>query len=501
MSSPVDIPFLSFISLDRSTKTPIYLQLTQQLINAIQRGYLVAGTKMPGSRTLSELLGLHRKTVIAAYEDLHQQGWVAIHPNKGAYVMDNKTKIAERPYDALVSLSNYPTQTGYTFKQSNILDNPFEQTNCTYQFNDGTPDIRLTQMSYLTSLYSASMKRKSTVKKITRNKEDSTYFKEQLSNYLNISRGLHISKNNLLITRSTEMSLYIISQLLIEAGDVVMVGELGFFTANMTFLKAGANVKTLPVDEQGINVDALEDLLKTIKIRLVYITPHHHYPTTVSLNAKRRVQLLQLAQKHGFIIIEDDYDYDFQYDKSTIMPLASADTNGMVIYVGSFGKSLAPSFSAGFVVAPQNLILEMQKYLGIIDRQGDVVMEQVLGEMIAEGDFHRHLKKSLKVYLERRNYCCKLLIEHFRDEISFEVPNGGLAIWLKWNRPISLLQLAKSCQKHDLFIPKNILYQNRKIMAMRLGFGHLTVEEMERSLEIMSGCLNPSLPSASLPKG
>lgn len=489
MSSPVKIPFLSFIQLDRNAKTPIFLQLAQQLINAIQRGYLMPGSKMPGSRTLSELLQLHRKTVIAAYDDLHHQGWIAIHPNKGAYVMDNKTQ-SERPYDALVSLANYPAQTGYTFRQSSILDDPFEQTTCNYQFSDGIPDIRLTQVRHLSSLYSASMKRKNIHKKMSGSSlQDGIYFKEQLSNYLNSSRGLHISKNNLLITRSTEMSLYIIAQLLISQGDVVFVGELGLFTANMIFHKAGAHIQTLPVDENGIDVDRLAEKLKTTKVRMVYITPHHHYPTTVTLSAQRRVQLLQLAQEHGFIIIEDDYDYDFQYEKSTVMPLASADLSGMVIYIGSFGKSLAPSFSTGFVVAPQNLINEMQKYMGILDRQGDVVMEQVLGEMIAEGDIHRHLKKSLKIYQERRNNCCVLLAKHFGHQLSFTIPTGGLAVWAEWKIPISLFKLAKDCQAKDLFIPKNILYQNKKLIAMRIGFGHLTTEEMERSLEIMDSCL------------
>lgn len=485
MSSPVDIPFLSFIHIDRNLKAPIYLQLAQQLVNAIQRGYLVAGCKMPGSRTLSDLLQLHRKTVIAAYEDLHQQGWIAIHPNKGAYIIDNKNRISERPYNGLVSLSNYPKQTGYSFKQSNILDNPFEQSNCTYQFNDGIPDIRLTEIKHLSSLYSAALKRKNTIKKIDNPLRAGEYFKEQLSNYLNNSRGLHISKNNLLITRSTEMSLYIIAQLLIEPNDIVIVAELGFFSANMIFQKTGANVKTIAVDEHGIVVDQLAEKLKKTKIRAVYITPHHHYPTTVSLSAQRRVQLLNLAQEHGFVIIEDDYDYDFQYEKKTAMPLASADVNGMVIYVGAFGKSLAPSFSTGFVVGPQNFIEEMEKYLGIVDRQGDIVMEQVLGEMIAEGDIHRHLKKSLKVYRERRDHCCALLAKHFGHQTTFNVPNGGLAVWLEWNIPVSLLQFAKNCQKNDLFIPKNTLYQNRKTTAMRIGFGHLTIEEMKRSLEIV----------------
>jgi GntR family transcriptional regulator/MocR family aminotransferase len=488
MSSPVNIPFLSFIALDRGTNTPIYLQLAQQLMNAIQRGYLTPGAKMPGSRSLSELLSLHRKTVIASYEDLHQQGWIKIVPNKGAFVMDNKTKITERRYDALVALANYPTSTGYSFKQSNLLDNPFEQSNCTYQWNDGLTDVRLTQFSELSSMYSASMKRKTTQSNLRKN-QDSDFFKQQLSNYLNSSRGLHISKDNLLITHSTEMSLYIIAQLVISPNDVVIVGELGLFTANMIFQTAQASVQTIDVDEQGIDVDALEAKLKTTKVKAVYITPHHHYPTTVMLSAARRVKLLKLAQQHGFVIIEDDYDYDFQYEKTTIMPLASADLSGMVIYIGTFGKSLAPSFSTGFVVAPKNLISEMHKYLALIYRHGDVMMEQVLGEMIAEGNIHRHLKKSLKIYRERRDNCCALLAKHFGHSANFSVPNGGLAVWLEWNAPLSLLQLAKACQRNDLFIPKTVLYQNKKTTAMRIGFGHLTMEEMEKSLEIIAGCV------------
>src|SRR5690606_174791 len=144
---------------------------------------------------------------------------------------------------------------------------------------------------------------------------------------------------------------------------------------------------------------------------------------------------------------------------------------GMVVYVGSFGKSLAPAFHKGFVVAPDNLIVEMRKYLGIVDRQGDVIMEHALGEMIEEGEIHRHLKKSLKVYRERRNLFCEILRTDFKDIVDFQKPSGGLAVWTDWHIDFSLLQLAGRCAKEGLFIPKNLLYQNHKVSAMRLGFG------------------------------
>lgn len=166
--------------------------------------------------------------------------------------------------------------------------------------------------------------------------------------------------------------------------------------------------------------------------------------------------------------------------------MASADTNGMVIYIGSFGKSLVPGFRTGFIVAPENLMIEMRKYLGIIDRQGDVLMEHVLGEMIAEGEINRYLKKSLKTYQERRDYFVSLLEQNLEEYIDFQKPSGGLAVWMKWKIPVNLMQLSRNCAQNNLFIPKTLLYQNKNLTAMRLGFGNLNLNEMDKSIEVLS---------------
>ena len=282
------------------------------------------------------------------------------------------------------------------------------------------------------------------------------------------------------------MSIYIVSEILLSQGDTVLVGELSYFSVNMIFQKAGVKIQPIPIDDEGISVDEVRKICQKQKIRMLYLTPHHHYPTTVTLSAKRRLELLNLANEFGFIILEDDYDYDFHYDKSPILPLASADTNGMVVYIGSFGKSLAPGFRTGFIVAPENLMSEMRKYLGIIDRQGDVLMEHVLGEMIAEGEINRYLKKSLKIYKERRDYFSLLMTEYFGDFIDVQKPSGGLAIWAEWKIPVNLMQLSRECAKNNLFIPKTLLYQNKNLSAIRLGYGNLNFDEMEKSIEIFS---------------
>ncbi len=486
MNSPVDFPYESFIIINRMSDIPVYLQISNQLINAIQRGVLPFGTKLPGTRSLSNVLNIHRNTVTAVYDELFAQGWVEIIPNKGTFVIgkdqDSSLKIISFEKK---QLENYPISTGFSFKTSNILDNPFDHSNCDFAFNDGIPDIRLTQIDYHSRIYSTTLKRKA--HKIGHyNHDGSEFFKKNLSLYLNLSRGLPISKKNLLITRSTEMSIYIVSEILLSAGDTVLVGELSYFSVNMIFQKAGVNILTVPIDEDGINVDEVRKICSRHKIRMLYITPHHHYPTTVTLSAQRRMELLHLAGEYGFIILEDDYDYDFNYDKSPILPLASADTMGMVIYIGSFGKSLVPGFRTGFIVAPENLMSEIRKYLGIIDRQGDVLMEHVLGEMIAEGEINRYLKKSLKTYRQRRDYFTLLLHENLGEYIDFQKPSGGLAVWIQWKIPFNLMQLSRTCSHQNLFIPKTLLYQNKHLTAMRLGFGNLNNEEMDKSIEILS---------------
>lgn len=488
MDSPVKIPYQSFIEIDRNSETSIYMQITNQLINAIQRGFLPYGTKLPGTRAFSEVLEIHRNTAVAVYDELSAQGWVESLPNKGTFIIgENQEKPVKVKDFAKNNLQNYPETTGFSFKTSNILDNPFEHSDCEYVFNDGVPDIRLTQIGQHSRFYSSILKRKSNQKMLGHyNHDGSEFFKEHLSHYLNLSRGLPISKNNLLITRSTEMSIYIVSEILLSAGDTVLVGALSYFSVNMIFQKAGVNIVSLPIDEEGIIVEHVREACKKQKIRMLYLTPHHHYPTTVALSAQRRLELLELAHEYGFIILEDDYDYEFHYDKSPILPLASADTKGMVIYIGSFGKSLAPGFRTGFIVAPENLMAEMRKYLGIIDRQGDILMERALGEMIEEGEIHRYLKKSLKVYQERRNHFAELLKENLDELIQFQKPSGGLAFWLEWNIPVNLMQLSRNCAQNNLFIPKTLLYQTKDITAMRLGFGNLNFEEMEKSIEILS---------------
>ena len=484
MSSPVQIPFKSFIQIDRDLSTAVYLQLVHQFIKAIQLGYLPEGTNLPGTRILCKTFEINRNTLIKSFEDLQAQGWIKIIPNKGTFILSNQKQKKEFRLQKEKILIKETT--GFLFQRSTILENPIEKSAISLQFNEGLADMRLAETQVLSKIYLSKLKNKNPKKSWEQLAvESSDYFKTQLVNYLNLTRGVHISKQNSLTTNSREMSLYVASKLLLSPHDKVVVADLSYYASNMVFLNCGAKIIPIPVDENGISTEHLKQVCEQQKIRMLYLTSHHHYPTTVSLSAKRRMEVLELSKEFGFIILEDDYDYDFHYDNHPMLPLKSSDTNGMVVYIGSFGKALSSGFRAGFILAQADLIDELYKYQQILDPDKDIIKEQVLAHWIEEGEMHRYLKKIKKIYKERRDYFSTLLHQHLKEKVSFEIPSGGLAFWVEWKNNLNLGKLKKVCEKSGLFLPQNILYQNKNISATRLGFGHLNFEEMEKAVEVL----------------
>ena len=482
MNSPVSELLKQLIHLEKSSSTAIYIQAAQQIINAIQRRYLTEGDWLPGTRTFSELFKINRNTVVAIYDELASQGWVEIIPNKGTCILvpEHKTATIKATAQRIDQAHDYAKTTGFPFQTSFNLASTDENSDKKYRINDGQPDLRLHPTHQFSKWYSASMKRKSLISKWNQSASSShSVFEIQLCNYLNATRGFHIKPHHLMSTRSIEMSLYIVSQVLLKPKDIVLVGDLSNYAANMIFQQSGAAIKTIPIDDDGINVEYIRTHYVKNTIRCVYVCAHRHYPTTRGLSAERRLQLMQLAKEYQFAIIEDDFDYDFQFDGSAMLPMASSDANGVIIYLGKMGQSLFPSFQTGFVIAPENLIQEAKNYLKILDSQGDLIQEQMLSELIYEGEIHRLIKKNIIIYKHRRDFLGECLRKHFKQQIIWDKPSGGLALWLRFEPKISLIKLAFYTEQLDLFLPKTILYQDKNTCSIRFGFGDLNEEDIE----------------------
>ncbi|MDO5978318.1 PLP-dependent aminotransferase family protein [Flavivirga spongiicola] len=468
------IPYKTIIKIDRAIKQPVYIQLTNQFIDLIKERTLPPQAKLPGSRTLSDLIGVHRKTVVACYEELTLQGWIESIPKKGTFVHKDIPILQQQKWiEKTVSKKN--DITGFSFKQNPILDQNFPQDYLDdYMYvNDGVSDERLTPVKELSIIYRKISNKKHTLKYMN---YGTTYgnpeLRDTLVSYLNETRGLNITKDNILITRGSQMGMFLASQLLIENQEYIIVGETNYSSADTTFEFAKAKLLRVRVDKNGLDTNAIERLCEKYAIKAVYTTPHHHHPTTVTLSAQRRMHLLNLAKTYRFAILEDDYDYDFHYNHAPILPLASHDTHGNVIYVGSICKTVAPVYRVGYLIASKDFVDECAKLRRFVDRQGDAILELTFSNFIKDGSLDRHIKKVVKIYKARRDLFCKLLKQELSDYLSFEIPKGGMALWVVLNENYSWDRVTKVAKQHKLIISEWQCYdvENANHNAIRIGF-------------------------------
>jgi len=474
---------------------PLYQQIANHLILHIRRGTLPKGYRLPGSRQLAKQLGVQRGTVNAAYDELVIQGWVKAMPRSGFFVRNNLPDVSPQHWrQEDTEALPYPETTAYGLQQMDHLQLPLIKGLPGLAFNDGFPDLRLAPVQALGS-HLRSIMLKPVYRRLLSygNVEGNDALRVELSQYLNETRGLNTTPAHIFITRGSQMGIFLLAQTILRPGDNVIVGQTNYHVANASFVHAGANLFRVPVDKQGIDVDAIAQLCAQQPVRAVYVTSHHHYPTTVTLGADRRINLLALARKYGFAIIEDDYHYDFHYDSNPILPLASADTDGHVAYIGSFSKCIAPAFRVGYIVAPPNLLQVMGRLRRIIDRQGDSLLEQAVADLLKEGEIQRHLKKVRKIYQDRRDAFCRQLHDVLGDAVVFDPPAGGLAVWAGFDPAISLPRVAARASKSGLYVSDGTVYNppGINLNSARLGFAALAPEEMKQAIQILKESLQP----------
>jgi GntR family transcriptional regulator/MocR family aminotransferase len=230
-----------------------------------------------------------------------------------------------------------------------------------------------------------------------------------------------------------------------------------------------------------MRVDELEAICRKKRVRAVYVTPHHQFPTTVLLKPDRRLRLMSLAEQFGFAIIEDDYDHDFHFSHQPMLPLASADPWGKVVYIGSMSKLLTPSLRLGYLAAPKSFIDRAAAEIMLIDRQGDPATELAVAELIANGEMHRHTRKAMKLYAERRLHFAEILSDRFRSTLEFDLPEGGLAVWVRFVKPVDFERLSPAARAAgvQLLPGTSFVTSGKPIHATRLGFASMNAAEVD----------------------
>ena len=483
------LPYQTLILIDRDAGMPVYQQVANRLVGLIQEGRIQPGAFLPGTRELATLLQLHRKTVVAAYEELERQDWIRTIPRKGVLVSPDLPEIKPRSFRAGKGSEAYKGGTGFVFTRqpehpSVLTASPRHRL----VINDGFPDVREAPLPLLLRECRRLSQTRAYAHRLMYGRAAGTeHLRGALATHLAASRGLSIGAENVLVTRGAQMGIYLAAALLIRPGDKVAVGASNYRYADLCFQQLGATLVRVPVDEQGIDIQVLAALCKRTRIRMLYVVPHHHHPTTVTLSAERRMQLLELIRDYNLAVIEDDYDYDFHYASGPILPLASGDHGGNVLYIGSMTKSLALSIRVGFLVAPGVFVDEAARLRRLMDLRGDNLIEEALAGLLDNGDIDRYLKKTNKLFRERRDVFCDLLEEQLDGVVDFKRPDGGMAVWARFPRKYSIPGLSARASELGLLIGDGSSYRSAESgeNGLRLGFASLTTTEIREAIRLL----------------
>ncbi len=461
------------VALEPTSDLPLYLQIAQAIVADVRRGRLRPGDPLPGSRTLAHSLGVHRNTVLGAYSELAAEGWVTTEVAGGTFVAREPPapETATGPIRSAVAPEvGYPLKPPLPYPMPPVYAHPAGML----RMARGIPDVRLLPVTALARAYRRVVTGAGRNLLSYGDPRGDERLRAALARMLAAERGISASPDDILVTRGSQMGLDLAARALLVPGDVVAVEALGQPACWNAFRLAGARLVPLPVDDAGLSVDALAGLAAAQPVKAVYVTPHNQFPTMAVMTAERRRALLALATRHHFAVVEDDYNHQFQYDAAPLLPLASTDTHGVVVYVSSLSKTLAPGLRTGFVVAPPPLLERLAVLRVAIDFQGDLAVERTIAELFETGEFDRHVRRLRRAYHARRDALVAALRETLGDALHFEVPSGGMALWATVAPDVDADEWALRGLSHGVAIRGARMYDFRGEYQphLRLGFSY-----------------------------
>ena len=367
------------------------------------------------------------------------EGWIETTPGRGTFVArtipDDPGRRSSR---RLGVRAHVPARVAFAVPEPPVAYRPSILPRGTLDLSNGAPDVRLVPARSIGRAYRRALALGGADLLAYGDPEGHPALRSALASMLANTRGLSVAAEDVLVTRGSQMALTLTARALVRPGDVVAVEELGYRPAWEAFRAAGATVVPVAIDGDGIDVGALQRLASRTALRAVYVTPHHQYPTTVTLKAARRLALLALARAGGIAIIEDDYDHEFHYDGRPVLPLASTDHAGLVVYIGTLSKILAPGLRIGYIVAPPAVLRAVGAIRSLLDIQGDFATEAAIATLIEDGELQRHVARVRRVYANRREILANSLRRTFGEGVELTVPGGGMALWVHVRMPVDV---------------------------------------------------------------
>lgn len=475
--------------LNRKPGISLQKQIREMLVSAIHDRHLPYDAPLPSSRKMSEMLQVSRNTVMLVYEQLLADGYLISKERSGYYV---NTEFIQELMQAKPDADNEPTNKAQFDWETLFSSKPSQQENLhkprnwrdyEYPFIFGQIDAELFPLAEW-----RDCTRQATSTLFTKDwlgdygDADDDQLIEQLKNRVFPRRGVHCHNDEILLTLGTQHSLYLLATLLGGKDKTLGMENPGYRDAMNIFEHGKSRIKLLEVDDQG--VDPKQD---TSDCDFIFLTPSHQAPTTVTLPKNRRIELLAKAQRENFVIIEDDYESEFNFFEQPSPAIKSMDEEGRVIYVGSLSKTLSPGLRIGYIVAGKKLITELRALRRLMLRHPPTNNQLTLALFLAEGYHDTMIRRLTHVYRERYGVIQQAIAKHLPD---FKVApsQGGSASWLKGPNGFSATQLQQKAHHQSVFIESgkpHFFGEDRPDNYFRLGYSAIPTAKISKGIEIL----------------
>ncbi|MBQ0735575.1 PLP-dependent aminotransferase family protein [Aquimarina celericrescens] len=483
----------------QNNEQSLYEKLFSSIAKAIIEKKLNKGYKLPSTRLLAQDLNLSRSTVLKAYEILCIEKYISAVHGSGYFVNDIqakkikyslKTPVKHSPktndevhvypeiskrakqFRRCVSIMNRSEHRGIAFRPGLPPLDIFPVRQWQHLMNNYWKDVTYSDLSYRDALGLDGLRK-------------------NIANYLKIYRNIQCDYKQVIIVTGSLHSLAILGDLLLDEGDEVIVENPTYANALAIFKSLKAKIIPTQIDTEGMSLESIKNI-KLKKPKLIYTTPSNQYPTGIQMSLKRRLELLDWANKKNCLIIEDDYDHEFSNWNNPITSIFGLDTGNRVIYQGTFNKLLHPSIRLGYLIVPTNFIDDLKAMYEQTLRFVSPVTQKVMSDFIEKDYLNQHLRKVVQISNERRAFFIDCFKNCFEKDVNIHPLNNGLHLIAKLPEYMDDVEISNFLGSQEIvaFPYSKYFIKNRRQNGLVMGFSSVSKPVIKQNLEKMARLFN-----------
>jgi len=479
------------IDLDRDDEKALYLQIFEQIRGRILTGELQPGFRLPAERKLAESLGVNRTTVLNAYRELKADGLVGALVGMGTVVLPGSAEEPSAIYQREPAwnqlLSRYSERI-----ESVLLSELLELAS------------RKDVISFATGIASPESGPVQALSGLEREILGSGNYEPLLHSptegFLSMrravcglmqKRGIYCSAGEVLMLSGSQQGIDLAARVFLDPGDIVVVEEPTYFPALQVFRAAGVRIISVPVDDKGMRVELLEQILHRYHPKLIYSVPTFQNPTGTVLALERRKTLVALASKYNVMVLEDDAYGDLWYEGEPLPSLKALDGGGNVIYLSTFSKNVYSGLRLGWMVGHRNVISKFASAKQLTDLHSSSLSQWIVQRFIENGSLESHLAAICVENAEKRDTMCQALRKYAPEGLHWVKPSGGYYIWCRLPEGISSAKLISKAAAHKVsFVPGSPFFLSGQGEAyIRLNFTFVSAELIEEGVRRLCGAM------------